>query len=98
MFFLAQPKASNFELKSPSNMTLSERLLMVSKSLRFGFPFGQEMVAKIRFWVLERSISITKASLSVMILKSVLPYSLLMRCLLLSIFLERKSNPECLQW
>ena len=41
MFFLAQPKASNFELKLPTNMTLSERLLMVSKSLRFGFPFGQ---------------------------------------------------------
>ena len=41
MFFLAQPKASNFELKSPTNMTLSERLLMVSKSLRLGFPFGQ---------------------------------------------------------
>ena len=29
MFFLAQAKASNFELKSPTNMTLSERLLMV---------------------------------------------------------------------
>ena len=41
MFFLAEPKASNFELKSSTNMTLSERLLMVSKSLRFGFPFGQ---------------------------------------------------------
>ena len=40
MFFLAQPKASNFELKSLINMTLSERLLMV-KSLRLGFPFGQ---------------------------------------------------------
>ena len=38
MFFLAQPKASNFELKSPTNMTLSERLLMVLKSLRLGFP------------------------------------------------------------
>ena len=35
------------------------------------------MVAKIRFWLLERSISITKASLSVMILKSVSRYSLL---------------------
>ena len=31
MFFLAQPKASNFELKSSTNITLSERLLMVSK-------------------------------------------------------------------
>ena len=41
MFFLAQPKAPNFELKSPTNMTLSEGLLMVSKTLRFGFPFGQ---------------------------------------------------------
>ena len=41
MFFLAQPKASNFELKLLTNMTLSEMLLMVSKSLRFGFPFGQ---------------------------------------------------------
>ena len=36
--FLAQQKASNFELKSPTNTTLSERLLIVSK---FGFPFGQ---------------------------------------------------------
>ena len=35
------------------------------------------MVAKIKFWLLERSMSITKASLSVMILKSVLRYSLL---------------------
>ena len=41
MFFLAQPKASSLELKSPTNMTLSERFLMVSKSLRLGFPFGQ---------------------------------------------------------
>ena len=41
MFFLAQPKASSFELKSPTNMTLSERFLMVSKSLKLGFPFGQ---------------------------------------------------------
>ena len=41
MFFLAQPKASNLELKSPTNMTLSERLLIVSNSLGFGFPFGQ---------------------------------------------------------
>ena len=41
MFFLAQPKASNFELKSPTNTTLSERLLMVSISLRVGFPYGQ---------------------------------------------------------
>ena len=35
------------------------------------------MVAKMRFWLLERSVSITKASLSVMILKSMLQYSLL---------------------
>ena len=35
------PNASNFELKSPTNMTLSERLLMVWKSEKFGFPFGQ---------------------------------------------------------
>ena len=28
MFFLAQPKDSDFELKSPTNMTLSDRLLM----------------------------------------------------------------------
>ena len=41
MFFLAQPKASNFELKSLTNMTLPERLLIVSNSLKFGFPFGQ---------------------------------------------------------
>ena len=41
MFFLAQPKASNSELKSPINMTLSARLLMVSKNLRLGFLFGQ---------------------------------------------------------
>ena len=41
LFFLAQPKASNFELKLPTNMTLSERLLIVSNSLKFGFPFGQ---------------------------------------------------------
>ena len=39
MFFLAQPKASNFELKSPTNMILSERLLMVSKSLKLGLSF-----------------------------------------------------------
>ena len=41
LFFLAQPKASNFELKSLINMTLSERLLIVSNSLKSGFPFGQ---------------------------------------------------------
>ena len=35
------------------------------------------MVAKIKFWLLQRSMSITKASLSVMILKSMLRYSLL---------------------
>ena len=35
------------------------------------------MVTKIKFWLLERSMSITKASLSVMVLKSVLQYSLL---------------------
>ena len=35
------------------------------------------MVAKMRFRLLERSMSITKASLSVMILKSVLWYFLL---------------------
>ena len=29
VFLLAHPKASNFELKSPTNMTLSERFLMV---------------------------------------------------------------------
>ena len=28
MFFLAQPKGSSFELKSPTNMTLSAKLLM----------------------------------------------------------------------
>ena len=33
------------------------------------------MVGKMRFWLLERSMSITKALLSVMILKSVLWYS-----------------------
>ena len=27
VFFLAQPKDSNFELKSPTNMTLSDKLL-----------------------------------------------------------------------
>ena len=37
LFFLAQSKTSNLELKSPTNMGLSERLLMVSNSLRFGF-------------------------------------------------------------
>ena len=41
MFFLVQPKDSNFELKSPTNLTLLERLLMVWKSERLGFPFGQ---------------------------------------------------------
>ena len=35
------------------------------------------MVAKIKFWLLQRSMSITKASLSAMILKSTLQYSLL---------------------
>ena len=35
------------------------------------------MVAKIKFWLLQRSVSISKASLSVMILKSMLGYSLL---------------------
>ena len=75
MFFLAQPEASNFEFKSPTNMALLERLLMVSKGLRFGFPLGQQMVANIRFWVLDRSMSIT---LLIMILKSMLRYSLLM--------------------
>ena len=41
MVFLALPKASSLELKSPTNMTLSERFLMDSKSLRLGFQFGQ---------------------------------------------------------
>ena len=54
MFFLAQSKVSNFELKSPTNMTLSEKLLVVSNSLNFEFPFGQLMVAKIKFWLLQR--------------------------------------------
>ena len=76
MFFLAQPKYSNFELKSPTNMTLSDRLLMVWKSERLGFPFGHQMVAKLRFWLFEISSSIAKASLSVMILKSLFLYSL----------------------
>ena len=41
LFFLAQLKASNFELKLPTNMTLSERSLIVSNSLKSGFLFGQ---------------------------------------------------------
>ena len=41
MFFLAQPKDSNFELKSSTNMTLSDKLLMVWKSERLGSSFGQ---------------------------------------------------------
>ena len=32
LFFWAHPKDSSFELKSPTNMTLSERLLIVWKS------------------------------------------------------------------
>ena len=40
VFFLAQPKDSNFELKSPTNMTLSDRSLMIWKSERLRFPFG----------------------------------------------------------
>ena len=32
---------TNYPHSSPTNMTLSERLLMASKSLWFGFPFGQ---------------------------------------------------------
>ena len=39
--FWAHSKDSNVELKSPTNMTLSERLLMVWKSEELGFPFGQ---------------------------------------------------------
>ena len=66
LFSLAQPKDCNFELKSPTNLTLSERLLMVSKTLS---------LVRISIWavngsqsqvlLLERSMSITKASLSV---------------------------------
>ena len=41
MCFLAQPKDSDFELKSQTNMTLSDKLLMAWKSERLGFPFGQ---------------------------------------------------------
>ena len=41
MFFLAQPKDSNFEMKFPTNMTLSDRLLMDWKNEKLGFPFGQ---------------------------------------------------------
>ena len=41
MFFVAQRKDSNFDLKSLTNMTLSERLLMAGKSEMLGFPFGQ---------------------------------------------------------
>ena len=40
-FLEAHPNYSDFELKSPTNMTLSERLQMVWKRERFGFPFGQ---------------------------------------------------------
>ena len=60
MFFLAHPKDSNFELKSPTNMTLLVRLLMVWKSER----------------LLEITSSIAKASFSVMIMKSSFLYSL----------------------
>ena len=41
LFFFAQLKCSNFKLKSPTNLTSLERLLIVSNSLRFEFPFGQ---------------------------------------------------------
>ena len=41
MFFLAQPKGSSFELKSPTSMTLSDKLLVVWNSVRLGFPFVQ---------------------------------------------------------
>ena len=75
MFSLAQPKASNVELKSPTNIIVSERLLVVSNRSGFGFPVGQQMVANMRFWLLERSVSITNASLLAMILKFVLWYS-----------------------
>ena len=46
MFFLAQPKASNFELKLPTNMTLSERLLM--------YGFGKPKV-RISIWAVNGS-------------------------------------------
>ena len=39
--FWAHPKDSSFELKSPTNMTLSERLFMVWKREELGFPFGE---------------------------------------------------------
>ena len=41
-FLEANPNASNFELKSPTNMTLSEMSEMVWKSEKFGVPFGSK--------------------------------------------------------
>ena len=46
MFFLAQPKASNLELKSPTNMTLSER---------FANGFKQPRNPKISIWAVNGS-------------------------------------------
>ena len=40
-FFSEEPKDSNFELKSPTNMTLSDKLLMRRKRVRSGFSFEQ---------------------------------------------------------
>ena len=45
MFFWAHPKDSSFELKSPTNMTLSERLLMVWKSGELGFKFHHAKIS-----------------------------------------------------
>ena len=47
------------------------------------------MVAKVRFWLLESSRLIAKASLSVMILKSLFLYSLFIT----RPFLTRKATP-----
>ena len=44
VFLLAHPKASNFELKSPTNMTLSERLLRWSEKVKnLGFHSGSKL-------------------------------------------------------
>ena len=41
-FSSRSPKDSDFEMKSLTNMTqFSDKLLMVWKSERLGFPFGQ---------------------------------------------------------
>ena len=73
---VAQLKTLCFELKSPSRITLFESEITALNRSLSGFPSGQQMVTKVSVVLLESSSSIAKVLLLVMILKSLLSYTL----------------------